>query len=87
MAEIHIVDVKYCRDTDRAGRQAAGEAQHDALASALRRAYPGKVHMHVITLGVTGTIYTDLLEMLGTMQVAKREALRCAKQLHMHAAT
>jgi catechol-2,3-dioxygenase len=57
------------------------------LASRLRQTYPGRVHVHVITLGVAGTIYIDMIEALTTMQVGKREALRCAGKLHAHAAT
>jgi hypothetical protein len=45
------------------------------------------VHVHVITLRMAGTIYSDMIEALTTMQVAKREALRCAGKLHVHAAT
>jgi hypothetical protein len=85
MAEIHIVEIKYCRDTDRTSKQQEGAAQHEVLARKLREKYPGKVRLHVITLGVTGTIYTDMIEMLTDMKVAKREALRCAAKLHEHA--
>ena len=87
LTEIHIVEIKYCRDTDRAARQQAGAAQHEVLARRLRQKYPGRVHVHVITLGVAGTIYNDMIEMLVAMQVAKREAQRCAKKLHVHATT
>ena len=87
LAEIHIVEIKYCRDTDRAAKQQAGASQHEVLASRLRQTYPGRVHVHVITLGVAGTIYSDMIEALTTMQVGKREALRCAGKLHAHAAT
>ena len=84
-AGVHIEEIKYCRDTDRASKQEQGAAQHDALSRKLRLRYPGRVHVHVITLGVAGTIYTDTVQMLTDMQVAKREALRCAKKLHEHA--
>jgi ribonuclease HI len=86
MAELHVVEIKYCRDTDRERQRAAGAEQHQHLIKQLKLAFPeGKVHMHVITLGVTGTIYKDMLEMLETMQVPKREATRCASKLHIHA--
>jgi ribonuclease HI len=86
-AAIHIVEIKYCRDTDRAVRQADGTAQHELLVRKLKEKYhlPWQVSLHVITLGVTGTIYTDMLEMLKEMQVDTREAQRCAKKLHVHA--
>jgi ribonuclease HI len=82
---IHIVELKYCRDTDREGQRSAAISQHELLTRRLREKYPGRVHMHAITLGVTGTIYTDFLEAMVTMQVPKREAKRCATKLHVHA--
>jgi hypothetical protein len=85
-ATVHIVEIKYCRDTQREARQAEGAEQHALLVEKLRQAYSAeRVRLHVITLGVTGTIYTDLLETLEAMQVDKREAQRCAKKLHVHA--
>ena len=87
LAAIHIVEIKYCRDTDRAGQTTAGMEQHALLVEKLKKAYPvpAVVELHVITLGVTGTIYNDMLVMLGEMKVDKQEALRCAKKLHLHA--
>ena len=61
LTEIHIVEIKYCRDTDRTGKQQEGAAQHEVLTRKLREKYPGRVHMHVITLGVAGTIYNDII--------------------------
>ncbi len=76
--------MEYCRDyrdTQRAATQKEGPKEKQ-LVEKLRRVYnakPWQVNLHVITLGVTGTIYTDLLGMLEAMQVDKREAQRCAK--------
>ena len=58
---IHIVEVKYCRDTDKSTQALRATQQHEALKQALLQVgyKPEQLHMHVITLGATGTIYTD----------------------------
>jgi hypothetical protein len=83
--QIHVVEIKYCRDTDRSSQRQAALEQHEVLIRRLRLAYGHQVYLHVITLGVAGTIYSDLLEALETMQVSKLEAKRCATKLHLHA--
>jgi hypothetical protein len=86
-AQIHIVEFKYCRDTDREARQAAGASQHETLVKCLKQNYleVGKVILHVVTLSVAGTVYNDFLQMMEAMQVPKREAMRYATKLHAHA--
>ncbi len=56
---IHIVEVKYCRDIDKSKQALRAVQQHEALREALLQVgyKPEQVHMHVITLGATGTIY------------------------------
>lgn len=63
---IHIVEVKYCRDTDRSSQCLRATQQHEALRDALLKVgyKPEQVHLHVITLGATGTIYQDIHETL-----------------------
>jgi ribonuclease HI len=87
LAQIHVVEIKYCQDTKRRGQHQAALEQHAELIRRLRKAYGHQVHLHVITLGVTGTIYTDLFEALEAMQVSKLEAKRCAAKLHLNAVT
>jgi hypothetical protein len=87
LAQIHVVEIKYCQDTKRRDQHHAALEQHAELIRRLRKAYGHQVHLHVITLGVTGTIYTDLFEALEAMQVSKLEAKRCAAKLHLNAVT
>jgi ribonuclease HI len=85
LAQIHLVEVKYCRDTDRRRQHEAAESQHETLLRRLRRTYSGNIQLHIITLGVAGTVYTDFIETMEAMQVPRQEAQRCAAKLHAHA--
>jgi hypothetical protein len=87
---IHIVEVKYCRDTDKSTQQALrATQQHEALKEALLVQVwykPEQVHMHVITLGATGTIYTDTHSTLRQLGIdSKTASQRCCTDLHIHA--
>jgi hypothetical protein len=48
---------------------------------------PEQVHMHVITLGATGTIYTDTHSTLRHLGIDGKTASQrcCADDLHIHA--
>ncbi len=87
---IHIVEVKYCRDTGRSAQSLRAQQQHEDLRNALLRiGYKAdQVHLHIITLGATGTIYKDThgtLKALG--QDGKAAVRRCCADLHKHAVT
>jgi hypothetical protein len=87
---IHIIEVKYCRDTDRSVQSLRARQQHDGLHNALLRiGYQAKqIHLHVITLGATGTIYNDLHDTLGSLGLdSKRSRWQCCAELHKHAVT
>jgi ribonuclease HI len=87
---IHIVEVKYCRDTDRSSQALRAEQQHEALRESLLQVgyQPDQLHMHVITLGATGTIYTDAHETLMHLGIDSKAACkRCCADLHAHAVT
>jgi hypothetical protein len=71
--EADVVETKYCRDTDPTMQQSRAENEHDAAATtethrsvglmqSLRDAgyKPDKVRLHVILLGVGGTLYTTM---------------------------
>ena len=85
--EVRIVEVKYCQDTSREPQQLKGECQHEALKEALVAiGYDRtKVSVSVITLGVTGTIYKDMLQTLDFLGVQRWKAMTCARKLHLHA--
>jgi ribonuclease HI len=87
---IHIVEVKYCRDTDRSTQALKAEQQHAALRESLLQVgyKPEQIHMHVITLGATGTIYQDTHATLKHLGIdGKTAAQRCCADLHRHAVT
>ena len=86
--KIHIVEIKYCRDTDRSMQSMRAENQHARLCDALIRVgyRPDQVRMHIITLGATGTIYKDTQNTLATLGVDTKAARRqCCTALHRHA--
>jgi ribonuclease HI len=85
---IHIVEVKYCRDTDRSNQALKAEQQHQALREALLQVgyKPEQLRMHVITLGATGTIYKDTHNTLMHLGIDSKSAgQRCCTELHTHA--
>jgi hypothetical protein len=85
---IHIVEVKYCRDTDRSAQCLRAEQQHEALRAALLQVgyKPEQLHLHVITLGATGTIYREIHATLKSLGIDnKLAAHRCCADLHKHA--
>jgi hypothetical protein len=86
---VHIVEVKYCRDTDPSAQSLRAEQQHEALRDALLQVgYKAEqVHLHIITLGATGTIYKDIHAMLQQLGLDSKTAVkRCCAGLHKHAA-
>ena len=58
--------------------------QHQQLVTALREANH-TVHMHLITLGTTGTIRQDTLNTLRDLGVAGDHAPRLLRKLHANA--
>ena len=65
------MEVKYCRDTDRSSQCLRAEQQHEALRDALLQVgyKPEQLHLHVITLGATGTIYKDIHNTLNRLGI------------------
>jgi hypothetical protein len=81
---IHIVEIKYCRDTNRHPTIAAATAQHAALMAELQKANR-QVHLHVITLGVGGAIYADMMKEMADLGVPKEKHKALSKHLNLHA--
>jgi hypothetical protein len=84
------VEVKYyCRDTDKSTQALRATQQHEALKEALLQVgyKPEQLHMHVITLGATGTIYTDTHSTLRHLGIDGKTAThqRCCADLHTNA--
>jgi hypothetical protein len=85
--KVDIVEIKYCRDTDRTPQTQKATNQHQQLTAMLITAgyTPENIKLHIITLGVTGTIYKDLLPTLELLGVQPEQANICIKRLHLHA--
>jgi len=54
MREIHLVEVKYCEDTQPGHQLEASKKQHEVLCKRLKAK---KVILHTILRGVGGSIY------------------------------
>jgi hypothetical protein len=96
--EIDIVEIKYCRDTDRTQQHTRARMQHDAphiindsnpesLIQSLKDVgyRPSKIRLHVILLGVGGTIYHSMHTALKQLGLNKQASNRLAGKLHQHA--
>ena len=86
--EYIILEVKYCRDTDPAGRQLErAEQQHEALAAAIREADPRAQVTYVpVMLGVAGAIYKQhTIEQLKKVGVVEGPLKTLARKLNVHA--
>jgi hypothetical protein len=96
--EADVVELKYCRDTDPTMQQSRAENQHDAAATteshrsvslmqSLRDAgyRPDKVLLHVILLGVGGTIYSSMHTTLKQLGLKRQATANMAGKLHRHA--
>jgi hypothetical protein len=70
---VHLVEVKYCRDTDRSVQEARAGAQHQGLMNLLS-ADGQTTRLHTILLGVGGTIYKDTQDTLVELGVDKTRA-------------
>jgi hypothetical protein len=92
-----IVEVKYCRDTDRSQQEMRAHVQHNAprdaggspnslVQSLIDAGYkPSNVRLHVILLGVGGTIYHSMHTALRHLGLKKQASDRLAGKLHRHA--
>ena len=90
------MEIKYCRDTDRSQQEARAQLQHNApsttgttcslVQSLIDAGYrPSKVRLHVILLGVGGTVYHSMHTALHQLGLKKQPADRLAVKLHIHA--
>jgi exonuclease III/ribonuclease HI len=80
---LHVVEVKYCRDTDRSWQAENAERQHRELMELLRQA-GHRVEQTTILLGVGGTIYKDSIDSLTKLGVDKETAKRVMEKVHIY---
>lgn len=83
---LKIIEVKYCKDTDKSQQEEWAAKQHKKLIGLMEEA-GHKVEQETILLGVGGTIYKDLQSQLENMGVAKPRALKLMHKLSAHAVT
>jgi hypothetical protein len=81
---VRLVEVKYCKDTDRTGQQEKAEVQHEELKRILEEA-GHEVKQHTILLGVGGTVYKETPEDLEALGVARLRARRLMERLSNYA--
>ena len=79
-----LVEVKYCKDTDKSGQEERAENQHAELKGLLEEA-GYEVHQHTILLGVGGTIFKETPGDLEALGLAKPRALRLMERLSKYA--
>jgi ribonuclease HI len=79
-----LVEVKYCKDTDRTGQEERAENQHEELKGILVNA-GYTVQQHTILLGVGGTIYKETPGDLEALGLKKPRARRLMERLSSYA--
>jgi hypothetical protein len=57
--EVHLIEFKFCEDTRPDSQLQKAKAQHSVLIANLNRQGYREVKLHVILVGVMGTIYKD----------------------------
>jgi hypothetical protein len=57
--EVHLIELKFCEDTRPDPQLQKAKAQHSVLTANLNRPGYREVKLHVIFVGVMGTIYKD----------------------------
>ena len=81
---LHVIEVKYCKDTDRTVQEKRATEQHRELV-ALLEAAGHKTKLQVITLGVGGTIYKNMKEQLDELGVEGSSATGLMEELSIYA--
>ena len=83
-AEYWIVEIKFCRDTDRAGKLAQAREQHRELYSTLCAARTGaRVHYMPLLFGVGGSIYTGTVRQLVKLGVNGQDLKNTVRMVHL----
>jgi hypothetical protein len=80
-----VVEVKYCRDTDRTAQEARAQEQHRELQQLLAQA-GHQADLVTLTVGVGGTIYNDTNAKLQTLGVSKEDAAKALTEAHLYSA-
>ena len=87
-AEYWIVELKYCRDTDREGKLEKARNQHRELHAALKTACEGtggKVHYMTLLVGVSGSIFKSTVTQLKELGINGTALQKVIKSIHQTA--
>ena len=80
--DIHLIKIKYCKDTRPQNQLNAAKEQHIDLCNILQGA---SVTLHVTLLGVGGTTYnTHTLEPFKKLGLDSQKVEKLASKLHLH---
>jgi len=83
-AEYWIVEIKFCRDTDREGKLEQAREQHRELYNALGAARTGaKLHYMSLLIGVGGSIYNGTASQLVKLGVNGQDLKATLKAIHL----
>jgi len=84
--DIRLVEIKYCEDTQPKGQLEHAQTQHSELIDNLKaKGCCAAVHLHVILIGVAGTIYIPhTLEALKRLGLDHLHATQLACRLNVH---
>jgi hypothetical protein len=85
-ADVVLLEIKYCRDTDPSNQQEAANEQHAQLLDCLRRGWRCNVQLVTVMLGAGGTIYSDLQWKLDALGVNGNAYKTLANKLNCLAA-
>ena len=84
--DIHLVKIKYCEDTRPQNQLNAAKEQHKDLYALSKE--PPCVTLHIILLGVGGTIYnTHTLKPFKELGLDSQRVNKIASKLHVHSVT
>eukprot|EP00983_Pelagomonas_calceolata_P044101 1139159-Pelagomonas_calceolata.AAC.1 len=79
---IHLIEIKYCKDTRPGAQLEASQQQHKQLYQQLQGA---EITLHTILLGVGETIYTaHTLNQLKKLGIDPQRSTKLARKLHAH---
>jgi len=80
---IHIVEVKYCRDTDKTLQERRAEAQHQELLKLLRTKHR-HVKLHTLLVGVGGSVYKAGRDTLIKLGVDRNAAMTFLEKINIY---
>ena len=83
-SEYWIVELKFCRDTDKEGKMVQAVEQHKGLCSAIQQVdRNATVHYMPLVIGVAGSIYKELSSHLVALGVNGQDVKATIRAIHL----